>query len=99
MFKDWECFNTGGNCMVMYKDLPLKNNDTKLVAINNECIIVFDVDYEAYFNSNEEFDTCEIEKFVWQGKLTCNSGVDKVFEQETINELSNAQEYYLAHYI
>ncbi len=90
---NWEYCNTGGNVIVLFKDMPLNDGITRCVGVNDECVVIYNTLLnDENFGENEDSQLAwwPLSDFIVNGKVVD----DFLWDESYVNILDNPFKYY-----
>lgn len=94
--KNWVIAQTGGNCIVFFKDMVLKNGNVLCVGLTDECIVIYNTLY-----GDVNFGESENEMTYWSLCNFVSEGGQEIIDillDDSLRFEVNPFEYYKVHF-
>jgi hypothetical protein len=90
MQREWEEVNTGGNCLVHFRDFLCKDGTVRMIGVNEENVCLYAVDFYKYWKTDYEYaGTPEAELlFVEHSDLNNLNSFKDYLDEKQIEEIS-----------
>lgn len=86
----WNIENTGGNCLVAFKDFICLDGKKRVVGLNDESIVLYTVDYKKYCS----LDCVDPEHELVYSDCNNTSALKAYLNEEQINDILTEKESY-----